>query len=358
MADLITPGTDTDQPDIFRSLEVSGEDGQFVPASDPPPPPQGTDEPATGDEPASDEPDHTPDPQEEQRKKAAEDRARDEQGRFAKADKKKSFQDRFDEVTWQREEAKRERDRIKAAHDELVRRLEAYEARQQPERRPQPQPDLPRVADPSDPEPDPSDTTKYPNGEYDAGYLRDAARWAARDEHRQLQARAQRETAMARHAQALEQTFAGYRQRIDEAIKAEPQFLESLAPEVASLIPISALPPGSQPGPRNALAEQVLRSPHTALLLRHLSAHPDTLRRFDALHPAEFPSAFADLVADARLATAPGAGTVAAPPVSQAKPPVRPVTGTATVGADEGREDEPLAAYIARENARDPRRRR
>lgn len=53
-----------------------------------------------------------------------------------------------------------------------------------------------------DPEPDPADTTKYPEGQFDRAFIRDQARWAARQETNARFSTAQTEAQAARRAEA------------------------------------------------------------------------------------------------------------------------------------------------------------
>lgn len=268
-------------------------------------------------------------------------RERDAQGRFAKgeAEKKsvKPAQPRIDQLTWEREEARRE-------SADLRRRLEALEQSRQPEKREALAPQ--RVTDPADAEPTEDKFEDYQK------FLDAHARWSARDEIRQERAATQRTDAASRRQQETHQVFSGYAERIQAAAKADPEFFAKLSPEVLALTPLELLDRSARPGPLNALASEITKSTIPDKLLQHFTDHPDDLRRFEALHPREFLREFVRL--ETRLDTAPAPASVSTmPSVSQAKPPVKAVTASPVVGDQPPGDDADDEAHRAYWNRRD-----
>jgi hypothetical protein len=276
---------------------------------------------------------------------------RNPDGTFKKA--KKDPQARIDHVTWEREEARREAQAARAEAEDLKRRISAYEASQRQPASPQGQPR--GTADPTDPEPNPEDTAKYPEGQYDRQYLKDQARWEARDEFRkQSQAAAQRAYAQQRQ-QHQAQREASYGERMQAVLSTDPQFIERLHPMVQELRPTSRLQSGETPNQLNDLAEEMLDSPHVAQLQQHFSDHLDDLRRFASLPTRRaLLQEFTKL--ETRFEAAPAGSAPKTPVLSQAKPPIRPVGSAPPAVEDEGSDDEPFEVFVKRENARARRR--
>lgn len=241
------------------------------------------------------------------------DQGRDDQGRFKP---KRSAQRRIDEAIYQREEARRE---LAAAREQLA----AYQRQQAaPQGRVEQGQYTPGLA--ADPQPDPSDATRYPDGVWDQRFQADMARWGARQEVRayeqqQLQARAQH--AVETEQQSIVHEFSS---RMDAAAQVDPHLVTNLAPHVQNLRPLMSLRQGEQPTGETAMADALLTSEQPARLAQHLSEHPDDFRRIAALHPTLAMREIGRL--EARLDTAPRTGSVPqAPSISQAKPPIQPV---------------------------------
>lgn len=120
-----------------------------------------------------------------------------------------------------------------------------------------------------DPEPDPTDATTFPEGQYDLGYMKSQARWEARQEFREQQAKTnaarERETA----AQSATQRQTVFATRIKDAIAADPTFADVLSTSDAEV--------PSDPG--NPMTQVLMTSPVMVPLLKYLAAHPDESRR-------------------------------------------------------------------------------
>lgn len=142
------------------------------------------------------------------------------------------------------------------------------------------------AADPHDPEPDHTDATKYPGGEYDPKFLRAAAAWDNRQERRQEQAAAQQQQAFRSNAKAASDAW-------EAKAKADPEFRTRLDPALMEkLIPASQIPVDDKGqrlfplGPLNVIAQEMLDHPDTAPdLADFLSTHPEDLTRLTALDP-------------------------------------------------------------------------
>lgn len=138
-----------------------------------------------------------------------------------------------------------------------------------------------------DPEPDPADTVKYADGQFDRAYLKDQARWEARQEIKAQQATAFERQQQERRDQAQHTRVATYAERITAHQQTEPGFLESLSPAVAGLKTIQAALAAKEPVTAlNQLAEEIVDSALVVPILKHFSAHPEDLTRFGALKDA------------------------------------------------------------------------
>lgn len=303
-----TPAPDFGAMDSLADYASARETVLHGPASESTPAEPVETAPDAADAPAQGDPTETTDTADTQPE--TDEQGRDEQGRFKP---KKSAQRRIDEAIYQREEARRE---LAAVREQLA----AYQ-------RQQAAPQGSSAAGPyasggaADPQPDPSDASRYPDGVWDQRFQADMARWGARQEVRafqqqQLQARAQQ--AVATEHQAIAQEFAT---RMEQA---GPDVVTSLAPHVKELRPLMSLRPGEQPTGETAMADALLTSEQPARLAQYLSDHPDDFRRIAALHPTLAMREIGRL--EARLDAAPHAGSVSqAPSISQAKPPIQPV---------------------------------
>ena len=164
----------------------------------------------------------------------------------------------------------------------------------------------------ADPEPQEANYTDY------AAFVRDQARWAARQEYRAQSQVAQQQVAAQRAQQDAQQAVTAFADRMKDVDVAD------LSPAVLNLRPSLFLQPGEPMGAEHALADVLLRHPEAPALLHHLSSHPDDLtallqtRGRDELY-------YRIGRLESRLPTASSGPVVQTPPVSQAKPPIRPV---------------------------------
>lgn len=296
--------------------------------------------------------------------KAREERKAEEDAEAKAAEKKANprhdAKARMLEATSKEATAKRERDEATAAlarereeraqeRAELARRLEALERRQtapagQQEQRQAP----PAQGQDDDPEPQPNDFTNYED------YVRKQARWEARQEFKELQKKTQERT-------RAEQFFAEKRRAHGERLTAFQTAVKSL-PEseraelrqfAEGLQPSHQVHPSQHTAATDA-AEYIFRSGSAApLLMRYFIDHPEEHARITALPDGE--SVYDEMaMIRGRLTAQPAKPAAPRLAVSNAKPPIRPLAGSAaSVDDDDDSEPATYEAHKAREEARE-----
>lgn len=267
---------------------------------------------------------------------------------IAKADpaqKKQVASDRVQEATRAAAEAKRaaaaerrERERLQAE----VERLRAVSGTPA-EAKPRPQPAQ------ADPEPKVEEFEDY--GEYVAK----RARWEARQEFREQQRNAFLQAKAHAYAENTRTRLTAYQERLRAAREADPTFQSRIHPQVRSLYASVELQPGETLMPGNIIADCIVDSEVAPALLLHLSENPDEFQRLVALpNPPAIIRAMGKL--EARLE---GATHGTSPPdeeISQAKPPLRPVSGSPHTAADiEPNEDDDYDTYVRKMDAKEKR---
>jgi len=140
----------------------------------------------------------------------------------------------------------------------------------------------------------------------------------------------QHEAQRARH-----QVASTFKAQIDSAIADDPQFLAGISHDVLSVPTFEALRQGERPTPMHFLGEELLRSGASTDLMRYWTANPEKFQRFATLPPREITRQIAIDEVHARPDAAPVARTAPAPSLSQAKPPVKRVTGSPHASGDE-----------------------
>ena len=304
--------------------------------------------------------------------KAPSDRLRDEKGRFLKADgtpedepeaeeepepekeaekgddKDKLGKPRHDprarmlQATQQAAAAKRERDEARAEAARLRAELEASRA-------PAPATKPAVAATEGDPEPKEDQFQDYRD------YVKAQARWEARQEYTAQERQRQIHEHAKRFATERQTRLSAFANQIQDRLKSDPDFMDRLSPEVKELRPASVLGPNERPGPLNAIAEEIVLSEKPLSLLQHFSENPAELQRIATLSPRELIRAMATL--EARLAAV-TAGAAPRAEISQAKPPVRPVTGSPHAADPlEVTDDMSVEEWFKRMNAKERRAR-
>lgn len=175
------------------------------------------------------------------------------------------------------------------------------------------------------------------------------------------QARADARTAHARQIDGVKQLGQTAEQRIQAALTADPDFRSKVHDDLLAVEPASIRALAGKPiGPQHALAEEILRSEHTAQLLEHFSTDDGRKdwARLCALPAPDFLRAFGRL--DARFDRGPVTETHAETPapktLSTAPKPVttigtKPQESLDPVEASLQRKD--FTGYAAAQNARD-----
>lgn len=213
---------------------------------------------------------------------------------------------------------------------------------------------VPSGAATSEPRPNPDDAAKYPQGPYDPQYIADLGAWGARQETRRLQEERDDRTRAEADTAAARERFQGFRDRVDAAKAADPEFVTKLSPEVKALRPLSSLTREEraalvQSGDTGSLAaaavmEEVLGSDASASLLLHFSTHPEDLARLTTLHPRQMLREFGRLEARFTSSASSSAAPLPVPVTSAAPPPPEQLGGRTTTPADPER-----AAVVSRD---------
>lgn len=134
------------------------------------------------------------------------------------------------------------------------------------------------AADATDPEPDPADLTKYPDGSFDTKFIRDLGKWSARAEHRALQATEQQQRQATSQREQDAQRARDHVTRVDQfaakvdaAVEADPKALDGIDPSMRDLVPTIDLKPNERATPLNGIADALLLAKAPVALMRHLS---------------------------------------------------------------------------------------
>jgi hypothetical protein len=172
-----------------------------------------------------------------------------------------------------------EKEKFKGEADYWKRRAEELErGGQQPRQETKPQPQQT-----DDPEPDPADTTKYPEGQFDRAFIRDQARWAARQETNARFSTRDDQAAEARRVEAEHAAVSQWQQTLPEARKKYADFdavLERI-PNTPENAPIVRLMMGSPVGNDVVYVLGTAQdNSGVALMDRYRSLNPEQKTRF------------------------------------------------------------------------------
>ena len=124
------------------------------------------------------------------------------------------------------------------------------------------------------------------------------------------------------YVKKLEEKATGFQKRVAAAREAEPEVLERIDPRFFELQPTFMLPPGSNRGPANDVAQAIVESEYGVRMMLYLSEHPDEMEKVLRL-PDAYQVTLAMGRLEARVAEMP---PPAVKGVSKAPPPLRPVS--------------------------------
>lgn len=158
----------------------------------------------------------------------------------------------------------------------------------------------------------------------------------ARDEHNRTKYIAeaqehQRRYQAQRQRHELSTTFA---KGLDAAVKANPEFLSSIAEDVLNLPTMDSLQRGERPTAWHFIGEELLRSDAPTRLMQHWSDHPDDFQALASLPQRDITRRIAKLESQLDAASETRSAP-SAPVISQAKPPVRRVPVSPSPASDE-----------------------
>ena len=126
--------------------------------------------------------------------------------------------------------------------------------------------------------------------------------------------------------------------------------------------PSWSVPPGTPMKAINAISDAIIDSEQAAQLLVFLAENPDDMDRLRSLpdHAAVMRAIgrLEGTVSSQEAAPEPATTPKAVQPVSQAKPPVRPISGAPAAAEDDPDAEEDFDAYKRKADARDSRLRR
>ncbi len=123
--------------------------------------------------------------------------------------------------------------------------------------------------------------------------------------------------------QQAERTQLAQRERVESfAKRVPPDVASALSPEVAALVPLDLLPPGTPGNQRNAFAQELIESEHGPALLALVNAQPELLAQVDALTSREAVIRFTARL-ESRVATSETPAAAPSKQVSDAPAPAR-----------------------------------
>lgn len=256
---------------------------------------------------------------------------------------------RIAELARERREAKEalsraesERARL-AAENEQLRSAKATPAPKPAERK---APAGEAAADTDDPRPEADDYAVYED------FVDARARWAARQEHKQIQQREQVHRQADAFTRVIGDVVSKHNARVEEA--GGDEFLAQFSSEfLDALKPGWTVPAGERPTPLNYITDEILASEHGTKIMKHLWDNPEDFQRIATLRtPRDIAREMAKL--ETRFDAATTATSAPKPEVSKAKPPIRPVSGTPTAAdSTDVSDDIPFEEHLKRMNARD-----
>lgn len=243
-------------------------------------------------------------------KEAAEPEAKEETAEEIE-ERKSRARERVEQATRDAAEARREVQRLREELERTRREIARPEGKAEPEAAPKQE---------AKGKPDPEQFERYEDY-LDARDQYNREQWEA--EHKQRQALEQR----SQRVNGAMETFFG---KLGEAAKADPDFHGRTVSFVGELQPSFLVKSGEIKG-LNRLSDEIILSEHSGKLVDYFSEHRDEYQRLATLQAREITRAVAKIEARLEDATSGNPSSTerpaSKPAVSQAPPPVRPVTG-------------------------------
>lgn len=145
----------------------------------------------------------------------------------------------------------------------------------------------------------------------------------------------------------------GFSNRIQERVKAEPDYLSKLSEEVKALKPIyNAIRDGEPVTASNYVADRLISSKRAPDLAMYFSVNKGELERLATLRTTEdvlYEMAKIEATLPDSNSAVASTGSGSTSWSSKAKPPVKPVTGSPSIGSDDDlTDDAPLSAHVRR----------
>ena len=150
---------------------------------------------------------------------------------------------------------------------------------------------------------------------------------------------------------------AAFLERIGKAKEADPEILDRVDPDLMGLL--RPTPPGQPPTASSTIADEVMASEDGPRLLVYFTEHPEVVRELAAMSNArEIARRVAKIETQLDAGQPAPAPTPAKAHVSQAKPPIRPISATAHIPEEPDPADLPFDQFVKAENERERRLRR
>lgn len=252
--------------------------------------------------------------------------------------RKQTIQDEINALVRQRGDTQRERDRIAAELESLrAERAKIAQMQQQPTQpmREAVQP-VPQASD--DQEPSEDQFQDY------ASFVKAQARWQAREAVRAFQAEMRANEEKQREAQWHFQRDQSFAEKLNAARQSNPEF-----DQLVNRDDIELSPP---------MIDVIKDSDVAPQLMLHLAHFPDDAQRIQSLHPMLAYGEMKKLEARLEVAMQGYTGPTSTPPVSKARPPIRPVGSAPSGVTDDPSEMDFGPEYIRKMNALERSRRR
>jgi hypothetical protein len=186
-------------------------------------------------------------------------------------------------------------------------------------------------------------------------YVEALADWRIEQRVAKMTREAEIQNEAGRHADRIGKTVQAFNERVMKAAEVDADLMRRVSPEMLELKPTFTLPPGTPARPENDIAQAIVESEHPEALLVHFSEHSEDYERLLRL-PDTYQVVRAIGALEARLEKGQQPGNVIAEAVSKAKPPVKPISGSAQYN-DDLSDDIDFDEYVRLANARDRRRR-